>query len=516
MWDVTKASSIRSYIGHENGVASVAASEDGTRLLTGSWDQTVRLWDVPTGQVLRTFTGHAGDRAAPRAVAFSPDVSLALSGANELRLWSLRPERQVRTLVPPEAVPGQELPAVATVSLAADRSLVVSASADGALRLWDVSTGLLLRLIKSHEGPVLAATFLPDGRRVLSAGAKDSTLKLWDMFADSEGGNPLLQIDAGEQLGALAVSPDGRQAVSGGESGKVNVWDLQTGSKIREHDGPSRVMSLCYSHDGSRLLAAYEDTSIHIIPVMGDGFASVSREGGFHGVDVARFQPGTSNLIGAGGWSGAPRLWSGVPPFERQAAFTGNPHGSTILDLVFTGDGRFVLTAGWDNTIRVWDVQRRELIRAFADHQRPVYSVDVSTDGDLAASASRDGTVRLWELSGVSDFDQQRELASAASKSLQSQPGNPQSLVSMANWYVARGAEPLALRLLSDAAAAGARVSNLQRARCYVALEMWSDAQTHYELAAVASEAPAEYVRACLLAVAAKIENRAVSSEQDR
>jgi hypothetical protein len=187
-----------------------------------------------------------------------------------------------------------------------------------------------------------------------------------------------------------------------------------------------------------------------------------------------------------------------------------------MLDLVFTGDGRFVLTAGWDNTIRVWDVQRRELIRAFADHQRPVYSVDVSTDGDLAASASRDGTVRLWELSGVSDFEQQRELAAAASKSLQSQPGNPELLVSMAKWYVARGAEPLALRLLSDAAAAGARVSNLQRARCYVALEMWSDAQRHYELAAVASEAPAEYLRACLLAVAARIENRASTFPQSR
>ena len=116
-------------IGHPYGVTSVAFSPDGTRLLSGSDDKTLKLWDAATGALLRTFEGHSDQ---VRSVAFSPDGTRLLSGSD-----------------------------------------------DRTLKLWDAATGALLRTLEGHSDHVRAVAFSPDGTRLLS-GSDDRTLKLWD------------------------------------------------------------------------------------------------------------------------------------------------------------------------------------------------------------------------------------------------------------------------------------------------------------------------------------------------
>ena len=512
LWDAVDSVPIKSYIGHDNGVASVAVSPDGSRLLTGSWDRTVRLWDVETGSVIRAFTGHTGGMDPVKALAFSPDMTIALTGdVDDIRMWNLLPERQVRVIAPPSLVPGGELPRVQSVDLSRDARLLVSSASDGTLRLWDVQSGLLLRTIEAHSGGVAAAFFLPGSRQVLSAGTRDGVLKLWSVFPDSAP-HPLLEMDAGEQhITSVAISPDGKQAISGGKAGKLHVWDLATGSRLRTEEGSSEILSIAYAPDGARVASAFQDSRLQVLsPGAGSRSAVLSQDGQFHSVDVARFSPGAGEVLAAGGWSGVPRLWTGAPPHQRLADFTGNGHGSTIMDLAFTGDGRFLITAGWDNTMRLWNVEQRNLIRALADHERPVVSVAVDGSGLLAASGSHDGTVRLWELASVTNWEKEGDAVSDASRRLRSQPNDAEALLTLANWYASRGAYLLALRLLDEAAASGARTSSMLRARCLVALGRWQEARTEFQQAALASEAPPDYVLSCIEALEAP-ENRAAA-----
>lgn len=130
MYDVTTWDSIKTFLGHTGSVYSVAFSPDNSRILTGSFDKTVQLWDANSGELIRIFSGHT---SSVNSVAFSPDGLKGLSGSN-----------------------------------------------DKTARLWDLSDGTLLRTFSGHKDFVMSARFSSDGQKVLSA-SWDGTAMVWDI-----------------------------------------------------------------------------------------------------------------------------------------------------------------------------------------------------------------------------------------------------------------------------------------------------------------------------------------------
>jgi hypothetical protein len=150
LWNIDTGECLRTFKGHTKKVNSVSFSHDGKFALSGSGDNTLKLWDIDTGECLRTFEGHTYE---VESVTFSPDGKLALSGGD---------------------------------------------CEDDSLKLWDIDTGECLRTFEGHTTVV----FCPDGRFALS-GSKDKTLKLWQFdweykfpgWADwDDGAEPYLQI----------------------------------------------------------------------------------------------------------------------------------------------------------------------------------------------------------------------------------------------------------------------------------------------------------------------------------
>ncbi len=217
----------RIFKGHKHMVESVSFSPDGYFALSGSFDETLRLWEVSSARCIRTFEGHMD---YVLSVSFSPDGQFALSGSRcndtkALRLWEVASGKCLRTF---EGHTG----AVKSVSWSPDGRFALSVSGDSTLRLWEVSSGKCIRTFKGHMGGVNSVSFSPDGRFALSGGnppglregeasVREKTLRLWEVSSGR-----CLRTFEGHTNDVTSVSwaPEGRFALSGGLAKTFRLW----------------------------------------------------------------------------------------------------------------------------------------------------------------------------------------------------------------------------------------------------------------------------------------------------
>ncbi len=159
------------YDGHASIVSAAAFSPDGSRIISGSDDKTLKLWDAASGNCLMTLSGHSH---WVMAAAFSPDGSRIISGSldNTLKLWDAASGNCLMTL-------SGHANGVRAAAFSPDGSCIISGSDDKTLKLWDAASGNCLMTLSGHSHWVMAAAFSPDGSRIIS-GSLDNTLKLWD------------------------------------------------------------------------------------------------------------------------------------------------------------------------------------------------------------------------------------------------------------------------------------------------------------------------------------------------
>ena len=231
---------------HGAAVLSVSFSPDGTSLASGSWDGTVRLWDMATRENVATLDAHTGEVSA---VSFSPDGTLLASGSHDrtIRLWDVVTRQNIATL---DAHTGE----VSSVSFSPDGTSLASGSWDGTVKLWDVATRENI-ITLPHGAEVLSVSFSPDGT-ILASGSWDGTVRLWDMATREN----ITTLRHGAWVLSVSFSTNGEILASGSWDGTVKLWDVGTRENVATLRHGAEVRSVTFSTDGILASGAHDGT----------------------------------------------------------------------------------------------------------------------------------------------------------------------------------------------------------------------------------------------------------------
>ena len=322
-------------IDHDSNVSSVAFSPDGKQIVSGLWDNTVRVWDAVTGKAVgEPFRGHVGQVTS---VAFSPDGKQIVSGSRDttVRVWDAVTGEAVG-----EPFRGHE-DYVTSVAFSPDGKQIVSGSWDKTIRIWDAVTGEAVgKPFQGHDHWVTSVAFSPDGKQIVS-GSDDKTVRVWDAGTGKAVGEPFRGHDG--FVSCVAFSPDGKQIVLGDPT--VGVWDAITGKAVGEpfYGHIDRVTSVAFSPDGKQIVSGSRDTTV--------------------------------------------RVWDAVTGEAVGEPFQG--HDGWVTSVAFSPDGKQIVSGSDDKTVRVWDAGTGEAVaEPFPGHYGYMTSAAFSLDGKQIVSGS--------------------------------------------------------------------------------------------------------------------------------
>ena len=293
----------RTLKGHSGWVTGVAFSSDGRRLASGSWDESVKFWNVRTGQAVSTV---ASKMKEVQALAFSHDGHwLAAENSSDIvTLWDAATGREIRTMASdkPLGILGSNW--VYSIAFSPDGRWLASGVDDKTVRIWEVKTGRVVRDLTAQRRSVIYAAFSPDGRW-LASGNDDKSIRIWDVFSGQE----IARLSGHKKtIYAVAFSPNGRSLASAGADKTIKLWDIATGREIRTLTGHGSVVtSLAFSPDGHWLASGSWDKTIKIWDVE-SGQQMQSLGGSAHSVYTVAFDS-RGQWLASGSEDGTINLW---------------------------------------------------------------------------------------------------------------------------------------------------------------------------------------------------------------
>lgn len=258
--------------GHAHFIQDIDISSDRQYALSSSWDHTLRLWNLKTGETTKRFIGHESDVLS---VAFSADNRQIVSGGRDkaVKVWNtigvckntLRDDGGHKDWV-----------TCVRFSPNVEEPVIVSCGRDKTVKVWELKELTLKHNLVGHTSYVNSVAISPDGS-LCASGGKDGLAILWDLNE----GKPLSTLEANDEINALCFSPN-RYWLCGAVGGAVKIWDLETKDVVgklipkefeEKHSKKRKGLqvlctSLAWSHDGKTLYAGYTDNVVRIWSLM--------------------------------------------------------------------------------------------------------------------------------------------------------------------------------------------------------------------------------------------------------
>ena len=395
---------IKAFQGHKSNVTCVLFSADGKRILSGSEDKTIKLWEINSQKSIKTFAGHQRD---VNSVVFSTDEKIILSGSSDftIRLWDICTGHVINTLK-------GHTNSVTSAIFSSDETFILSGSMDSSVKLWNRSTGKLVKSYVGHTQTVMKVAFTPDGSQIISS-SRDGTIKFWIKYT----GNLIKNLEGhNNNVTSVILSPDGKFILSASDDGTIKLWDYNTGNLLKSFDEhTSTVSSIVISCDSKLILSGSEDKTLKLwalkTGIVIRTFKNLEVE-----VSCVAISP-DQRIIACGSIDRSIKWWD-----TKSGDLLRKFNSYIVTSIVFSHDGAFLLTGGEGDLIKIYDLKTGELIKQLKvsnpeheayvnaqkyyvtgeeeeDREFYVRSLVLSQDGNNILSGSDDGSWKLWELS---------------------------------------------------------------------------------------------------------------------
>jgi WD40 repeat protein len=264
LWKLPTGQVIHDLKDHHKGVFALAVSADGKTLASGSWDETIKLWNIQDGQLLSNLSGHS---ASVRSLATSPDNQLLISGSfdNTVRVWQLATGDLLTTMVHKEPI--------AAIALNHTGQILASTGDDGLVKLWSIQTGEMIAQLTGNSNCICSLAISPNSNTII-AGTVSGSIVLWSIDpANVQSSEPLQKFKAHSgQINACVFHPNGHYLITGSVDGKARIWSQDSGfnllrekprKTLRGEPGRS-VMSAAVSADGKLIAIGGADGTIEL------------------------------------------------------------------------------------------------------------------------------------------------------------------------------------------------------------------------------------------------------------
>ncbi|NEZ55198.1 hypothetical protein [Adonisia turfae] len=457
IWDLESNKSI--VLNHNAPVKDVRFNPDGTILVTASTDGKARLWDIDGKQLQMLLDPSDSSSSSPlHGASFDPMGEFIATTAEdgEVKIWELE-NRSILQSFRAHSQP------ILGLSFSPDGTFLATTSADRTTRVWNFKTGRRIDELKGHSQEIFSVNFNPRQSHILATASADGSIRTWNM---SNKEIAVLQHEDNTSFRSIQFSNSGEHLAAGALDGSLYLWKFQDPNPISIEQGftvdsadrfelrdQSPIYSLRFSQDEKLIAASSEDGTIVIFDLPTKAIKEeilVNPElGDKHNPDDkivwdVDFSPDSQYIATASNANGKLKIWDlngnliqqeqmndadapllairyshdgryiaaggadgqiTILDIENNRIIKGsNEQPSSVLDLSFTPDDNFLVTASADNSVSVWNLfdseQNLELEKSFKAHINPVLGIDVSIDNQKIITSSEDGNIRLWSLQG--------------------------------------------------------------------------------------------------------------------
>ncbi|MDJ0735472.1 MAG: hypothetical protein QNJ47_15670 [Nostocaceae cyanobacterium] len=343
--------------GHNGSIWSVDVTPDGNKVISGSQDGTIKIWDIKSGYLRCTIPAH---NDSVNTVAISHDGLYIFSGSHDktIKVWDLKTGKLVNTLT-------GHYSAVNAITLTHDGSKIISASSDTSIKVWNVENYEVLHTFLGHTASVQAITTISqNNQHFVISGSYNNILKVWNLKTGKEE----LTLNESDIIWSILAIPDKKLLICGLQDGTFTIWNFETWKKEYIFQGHSNsVRDICVTSDGKRIISVSEDKTL--------------------------------------------KIWK-VGTWENEAII--NAHTGSILTVTVTSDGKNIISGSGstiisflsnDYSIKVWNLERCIYKLSFATeyytktgHKDSVEVVAFTPDEEYLISAAKDGNFIFWKM----------------------------------------------------------------------------------------------------------------------
>lgn len=347
VYDVESGDILQTLSGHTTDVVSVAFSPDDTMIISGSTDETARVWNVETGEELHMFDNHNGGVVA---VDMHPTEPIALTYAIQTApiTWNLETGEMIEEFTQHQVTGEPNLVVGAAVFSPDGQNILSSYGID--LRLWDYATGEITRQYRNgHTSFINSVSFDEQGEQFVSSAWRENGFLLWNSIHEE----PAFRFDAHDDIvTSVAISPNSHYAVTGSQDDTARLWELTNGASIQQFVGST--------------------DDIFSVAVHPDG-----------------------DVIASAGYDDMVRIWD-IETGDNTAVYEGATDDLWIV--VYSPDGSLMASGGKDNIIRVMDAGSGEILQELDGHSNWITTLAFSHDSSKLASGSNDLSVIIWDV----------------------------------------------------------------------------------------------------------------------